>query len=172
MNPATWFLAGFCRIATMFDLTQELFSLVDCLTAAGVDHAVCGGLAVAMHGYPRATRDIDLMILPSSLESARKAVAALGYEIPGGIIPFAAGTPKAREVFRISRPLRDTLVTLDLLLVSPILEDVWNSCETIQLPERNIRVVSRRGLTTMKRLAGRLRDLADLEELGLLEEHT
>ena len=73
----------------MSELTNELFSLVDCLTAAGIDYAVCGGLAVALHGYPRATRDIDLLIDRNSLEPAKAAIESLGYIIPSGIIPFA-----------------------------------------------------------------------------------
>ncbi|MFO0998720.1 MAG: hypothetical protein U0936_00125 [Planctomycetaceae bacterium] len=154
----------------MSELTNELFSLVDCLTAAGIDYAVCGGLAVALHGYPRATRDIDLLIDRNSLESAKVAIESLGYIIPSGIIPFASGTPQAREVFRISRILNNELFTLDLLLVTPVLNDVWTSKEVLHLPDRKICVVSRTGLAKMKRLAGRLRDLADLEELGLLEE--
>lgn len=154
----------------MSELTNELFSLVDCLTAAGIDYAVCGGLAVALHGYPRATRDIDLLIDRNSLEPAKTAIESLGYIIPSGIIPFASGTPQAREVFRISRILNDELFTLDLLLVTPVLHEVWTSKEVLHLPDRKISVVSRTGLAKMKRLAGRLRDLADLEELGLLEE--
>ncbi len=154
----------------MSELTNELFSLVDCLTAAGIDYAVCGGLAVALHGYPRATRDIDLLIDRNSLEPAKAAIESLGYIIPSGIIPFASGTAQAREVFRVSRILNNELFTLDLLLVTPVLHDVWASKEVLHLPDRKICVVSRTGLAKMKQLAGRLRDLADLEELGLLEE--
>ncbi len=90
--------------------------------------------------------------------------------MPSGIIPFATGTPEAREVFRVSRRWREDLLTLDLMLVTPILEDVWASRLQMALPTRKIWVVSRLGLAKMKRLAGPMRDLADLEELGLLED--
>jgi len=135
-----------------------------------VEYAVCGGLAVAFHGYPRATWDIDLMIRRESLDAAQEAIASLGYTVPGGILPFAIGTSEYREVFRISRADGSELITLDLILVTPILEDVWADCVSMSLPDREIRVVSQQGLATMKRLAGRLRDLADLEELGLLDD--
>jgi hypothetical protein len=110
------------------------------------------------------------MIRRESLDAAQKAIGSLGYTIPGGILPFATGTPEYREVFRISRADASDLITLDLILVTPILEAVWAGCASMSLPDREIRVVSRQGLATMKRLAGRLRDLADLEELGLLDE--
>ncbi len=36
-------------------LVEELESLIDALDAAGVNYAVCGGLALAVHGHARAT---------------------------------------------------------------------------------------------------------------------
>lgn len=49
------------------DLQQELFTVLDALAATGIDHAVCGGFAVAIHGYPRLTRDIDVLIQEADL---------------------------------------------------------------------------------------------------------
>lgn len=46
------------------NLRDEFLGVLDALTGAGLDHAVCGGFAVAIHGYPRLTQDIDLLILP------------------------------------------------------------------------------------------------------------
>ena len=43
----------------MHTLTDELLELLARLTDAGIDYAVCGGLAMAVHGYPRATMDIE-----------------------------------------------------------------------------------------------------------------
>jgi hypothetical protein len=39
----------------MLDLYDEFASLIGALEAAGADYAVCGGLAMAIHGFPRAT---------------------------------------------------------------------------------------------------------------------
>ena len=44
------------------DLKQELFGVVGALSRADVPYALCGGMAVVLHGYPRLTRDIDLPI--------------------------------------------------------------------------------------------------------------
>ena len=87
------------------------------------------------------------------------------------MLPLALATQAIADMhFRVSRILNNELFTLDLLLVTPVLHEVWTSKEVLHLPDRKISVVSRTGLAKMKRLAGRLRDLADLEELGLLEE--
>jgi hypothetical protein len=42
----------------MVDLVGELNLIVNALEESGLDYALCGGIAVAIHGYPRATRDI------------------------------------------------------------------------------------------------------------------
>jgi hypothetical protein len=47
----------------MFDLYEEFKSIVSALERANIDYAVCGGLAIAVWGAPRATVDIDLLIL-------------------------------------------------------------------------------------------------------------
>ena len=53
-------------------LKDELLKIIDCLDQAGVDYGLCGGLAVVVHGYPRLTKDIDLLIRSESLEIAKE----------------------------------------------------------------------------------------------------
>lgn len=53
-------------------LYEELERVVLALDDAGVPHALCGGLAVAVHGHVRATKDIDLVILASDVERAKE----------------------------------------------------------------------------------------------------
>ena len=52
----------------MFDLYQELRKLIAALEEHQIDYALCGGLAMAVHDRPRATVDIDLLILSESLD--------------------------------------------------------------------------------------------------------
>jgi hypothetical protein len=60
-------------------------------------------------------------------------------------------------------------VTLDLIVVTPILRDVWNSRELVEVDSKAIKIVSRAGLIKMKRIAGRLQDLADIEALERIQ---
>ncbi len=46
----------------MLDLFDEFVALVDALEKARLPYAVCGGLAMAIHGLPRATIDVDLLV--------------------------------------------------------------------------------------------------------------
>jgi hypothetical protein len=60
-------------------------------------------------------------------------------------------------------------MTLDLRLVAPVFEPVWNDRETVSLGEIMIKVVSKKGLVTMKNVAGRPQDIADIDALRRLE---
>jgi len=56
---------------------NDLGELARALNEHGVEYAVIGGTAMMFHGFPRATRDIDLL-LPLSRENNKKLQAALG----------------------------------------------------------------------------------------------
>jgi hypothetical protein len=147
------------------DLHEELGRLVDTLSRRGIEYALCGGLAVAVHGYPRATKDIDLLVRPEDTERILAAIEPLGYFLDAGELPFDTGSPHARRVRRISKAEGPEILTLDLVLLPHWLTEVWESREDLEWEGRRITVVSREGLLEMKRVAGRPQDLADLDKL-------
>jgi hypothetical protein len=64
-------------------LYLEFDKIVRALTAARVNYAVAGGLAVGLHGYVRATEDMDFLIDEQNEQAAREIVRAIGY-VPSG----------------------------------------------------------------------------------------
>jgi len=148
----------------MLDLYVEFSKLVLRLHQEGVDFALCGGLAMAIYGKPRATIDIDLLIPSESLEAVLSAAADLGYNIRGRDLSFAAGAIEIRRVSKIDPDSGDVL-SLDLLLVTPEILAVWQSRTLANWEGGNLPVVSRKGLIKLKRLRGSGRDLEDIEEL-------
>lgn len=57
------------------DLYAELIAVIDLLNAEGIEYAVCGGIAVALHGYVRFTHDLDILVRSedtSRIAAARK----------------------------------------------------------------------------------------------------
>ncbi|OGL46353.1 MAG: hypothetical protein A2161_07735 [Candidatus Schekmanbacteria bacterium RBG_13_48_7] len=70
------------------NLIDELYTVVDCLERARIDYAICGSIAVIIHGYPRLTKDFDIMILSEDKEKVRKSMKEIGYDISSGIIPY------------------------------------------------------------------------------------
>lgn len=149
------------------DLVATLDAVVAALGDAAVPYALCGGLAVNLHGHVRATRDIDLLVERGDLGRARAALRPLGFTLDAGPIPFAIGTPRERELHRVSRVDQGVLTTVDLLVVTPVLAPAWASRVCARWRGHDIWAVSLEGLGQMKRLAARTQDIADLEALGL-----
>jgi len=137
---------------------------------AGIDYALCGGLAVAVHGHPCMRKDIDILIRPESLESAKAVLADIDYDLESGLFRFNPKTDQESQMYRVSRAEGNDLVTLDLMLVAPIFESVWNDRETVSLGEMMIKVVSKTGLITMKSVAARPQDIADIAALRRLDD--
>lgn len=152
------------------DLRAELSRIAAALAAAGIDYALCGGLAVAVHGYPRATRDLDFLVREDDLAPIVSILQDLGFTLPAGIIPFDVGKETERRIYRVSKAEGENLLTLDLILVTPVLKEVWSGRETYEVGGQELQVVSREGLAKMKRAAGRPQDVADLKQLGLDEK--
>lgn len=152
------------------DLYEELLGLIEVLSNSKIDYALCGGIAVAFYGYPRFTRDIDLLIQREKLDDVLALVKKRGFTIEAGVIPIVGKAKEKTEIFRISKVDGSDLLTLDLVLVSPGLEDVWDDREFFEWLGRKIVVVSREGLMKMKRISGRGQDLLDLKMLGMNED--
>jgi hypothetical protein len=145
----------------------ELEAVLDALDADGVPYALCGGLALGVHGHPRATADIDLLIVAEDLQRALAAVKRVGFDIPARQMIFGLRSGKRREVKRVSKldPQTNDLLPLDFLIVNDELIEVWTGRITVQAGPRKLTVVSRTGLATMKRIAGRGQDLVDVQKL-------
>src|SRR5438128_7949695 len=110
----------------MFDLYEELTSIVSAFDERGIDYAICGGLAMAVHGIPRATVDIDVIILDEQLEQAKSAARSLGYTVEAQPMRFARGAVEIRGISKIDLDT-GVVLSLYLLLVTPQIVDIWVS---------------------------------------------
>jgi hypothetical protein len=155
----------------VFDLYEEFKSIVSALEEHGVDYAVCGGLAMAVHGLPRATVDIDLLILGESLEDVRGLARTLGYTIEAFPMTFSHGAVEIRRVSKID-PETGIVLSLDMLLVTPEIIDVWQSRIELVWESGSLWVVSRRGLMALKSFRSSAQDLADIERLKEIENES
>lgn len=133
----------------------------------GVVHALAGGVAMAAHGFPRATKDLDLLIAHSDADIAGEALRALGFEAASGATGFVRYVrhplpelPELSEwadLLLARRPLG-----LELLRQAQAQPILWDG---IAIP-----VVPREGIILMKLLAhvndaSRLIDRADIRAL-------
>ena len=146
------------------DLVDEFRALLEGLERAGVDFAVCGGLAFAIHARPRATIDVDLLLPIEEVERAKQVAREQGYRIEAG--PFVV-RKDVIEIHRLSKPDPETgdLLSLDLLVVTQTLAPVWETRQRVGWEHGTVPVVSRAGLVTMKRLRASGQDLDDIRML-------
>jgi hypothetical protein len=152
------------------NLTDELKGLIAALQSAGVEFAVCGGMAMALHGHPRLTKDIDLLVLSADLPQVLAAVKQCGFAEDPGILTIGAAGPNACQIQRANKLQGEDHLILDLILVSPAFENVWEGRTRFEWQGQTLPVVSASGLAWMKRLAGRAQDLADIEALGFKKD--
>jgi hypothetical protein len=148
----------------MLDLYEELRSLVARLAEARLDFALCGGLAMAVHSRPRATVDIDLLVPPGSLEAVKAVVRDLGYRIEAQPMVLLAG---AVRIHRLSKPDPESedILSVDLLVVTPRLEEAWRTREHLVWEQGRLPVVSRSGLVLLKSLRNSGQDQDDIRRL-------
>jgi hypothetical protein len=147
------------------DLFDETMGLLAELERHGVPYAVAGALALAIHGVPRATTDIDLLVRRDDVEATLEVARARGFGVQALPMRFSDGL----EVRRSSKVDTTVMLTLDLLLVNENLEPVWASRERVATERGDVWVVSRQGLIEMKAWAGREQDLADIRRLRELD---
>jgi hypothetical protein len=149
----------------MLDILEELKTLVELLADRKIEYALCGGLAMAVHGRARSTVDIDLLILADSLNDVLILAKKLGYNIRGKDLSFAEGAIEIRQVSKIDSE-DGTLLSLDLLLVTPEIREVWESRVEGDWEGTQLSVVSREGLITLKQLRRSGVDMDDIRELS------
>lgn len=148
----------------MIDITNELQILISKLDEGRIEYALCGGLALAIYEKPRATADIDLLLLADYVDAVMEIARSLNYSIRGLDLSLAEGAIEIRRISKID-PESKFVLSLDLLLVTRHTQEVWESRVQAIWQQRPLTVVSRDGLIALKRLSGRPQDLADIAAL-------
>ena len=149
-------------------LFDELRVLVSALEEREIGYALVGALALAMHGAPRATTDIDVLVRPEDVDRVVEQTKAQGFRFEALPIRFSDGM-EVRRVTKIEAEDPFETLTIDLLLVNENLESVWESRRRLEADFGAMWVISRDALIRMKTWAGRDRDLADIRRLEELD---
>ncbi len=147
----------------MLDILEELKDVLASLHQDGIPYALCGGLAMAVHGYPRATVDIDILVLVEDQARVEKAAEVLGFTIHALPMHFRRGDVEIRRVSKVDDS--GELLSLDLLLVTEAVRGVWDGRQEMEWDFGKICVVSREGLIVLKSLRGSGLDQDDIKRL-------
>ncbi len=143
---------------------MELRALTAKLHAEEVPYALCGALALAVHGYPRATLDIDLLALNGSQERILECGRALGFGLNAAPMRFAGGTVRIDRLSK-TMPGEEDVLMLDVLSISPETEKEI-TVQTLDWEGVALRTVDRASLIRLKMLRGSAQDIADVEKLS------
>ena len=146
-------------------MNEKQISLLATFAAAKVEYAVVGGVAVNAHGYVRATHDLDVFIRPTE-ENARaafEALAVLGVPLEG-LEPGDLRDDEENLRFGPDEDHIDILASIGAM----VFDQVWRNRVETEVDGLAVPFISKADLIENKRQLGRLRDLADAEELELI----
>jgi 2-hydroxychromene-2-carboxylate isomerase len=145
------------------DLFDEMTRVSQALEAAGIEYAWCGAIALAIHGVPRATKDIDVLVQAADLERFREVARRCGFTVVALPMTFASS---GITMHRFTKLAEGTSLMLDAIVADDTLAAVWNDRTRLPYSEGSVSVVSRAGLVTLKLAAGRPQDLVDVQRLA------
>ena len=144
-------------------LSQDFKEFIESLNANGVRYLVVGGYAVALHGHPRYTKDMDIWV-EMSQENATKMVkaleqfgfASLGLKEADFLVPdqiIQLGYPPNRI------DILTTLSGVDFTLC-------YEARKMVKMEGVDVNFIDLENLKKNKLATGRHQDLADFENLG------
>ncbi len=144
-------------------MNSDFKDLLRLLSEEEVEYLVVGGYAVIYHSQPRFTKDLDIWLRPSTDNATRVLRAFQRFGLP--LMGDATEEDFANEGFQyaIGRPPS----MIDFLTSIPGLnfEECWNNRVIANETDLSVLFLSKKDLIEAKRAAGRLQDLADIEEL-------
>lgn len=143
-------------------LSPDMRDFVTLLLKHDVRFAVCGGFAVGVHGFIRATMDLDILVYPSE-ENARRISRVLeefGFGRAG--IPCSSFLSPGSVVTLGAQPNQIDILTS---MSTESADDVFADLQHVEAWGSRIPVVSRRALLRAKRESSRPKDRIDADEL-------
>jgi len=143
-------------------LNRDFVEMLSALSAEGAEYVVVGAYALAVHGVPRATGDLDILVRPSG-ENAPRVMAALRRFGAPLLDLKEEDLGKPGTVFQVGLPPSriDLLTSIDGVGFDEALESrAEREWEGLRIP-----FLGRDALLRNKKATGRIKDLADVEAL-------
>lgn len=148
-------------------LNEDYKDMLRALSDERVKFLLVGAYALAAHGYPRATMDIDVWVMPASenAESVLRAIRRFGAPLHN---LTKADLEREGTIFQIGvAPRRIDIITSASGLR---FEDAFARSTPIHIEGIEVRIPSIQDLIRNKRASGRTKDLADAEALEGMQD--
>jgi hypothetical protein len=149
---------------TLEGLNEDFRDLLVLLADASVEFVIVGAYALAFHGAPRASGDIDLFVRPSP-DNARRvfdALARFGAPLTAAGVT-ADDFTQPGTVYQVGLPPRRIDVLTEISGVT--FDEAWASRVTAEVEGRTVAFIGRDALVRNKEASGRLKDAADVARL-------
>jgi hypothetical protein len=147
----------------MGKLPKDLREFIELLNSHEVRYLIVGGYAVAYHGYPRMTGDIDFF-LEVSEENAAKLEAVLSDFGFGGLGLTAQDFLEPGKIIQLGHPPNRIDLLTSISGVS--FAEAWEDRVADELDGLPVNFIGRQALLTNKAASGRPKDRADLDSLS------
>lgn len=149
------------------ELPDDFRDMLTCLCDAGAQFVVVGGYAVAFHGHPRATKDLDVLVRVDAENAHRVYQALADFGAPIDAFDIKVDDFVAYDgVLQIGvPPLRIDILT-SIAGVSYVM--AIGSAPRLEVEGRQVPVIGFDALIANKLAAGREQDLADVAALEAL----
>ena len=143
-------------------LNQDFKEFIQSLNDNGVRYLVVGGYAVALHGYPRYTKGMDVWV-EMTAENASKVIKALDQFGFGSLDLKESDFTEPDQIIQLGYPPR----RIDILTTLPGVEflECFSSHVSVEIEGVSINFINLENLKKNKKATGRHQDLADLENL-------
>ena len=144
-------------------MLNRLQSVFKSFQSHDVRYVIIGGIAAVLHGVPRATFDLDILIEATETNVARllQALREAGFG--------TADLVDVQGILENEITIFNDRVRIDVLTTAPGLtfEAAWERCETMDYQGQKFRVASRQDVIASKRAVGRPKDLEDIRILDI-----
>lgn len=140
-------------------MNRDFIDMLSALCEAGVEFLVVGAHALAVHGAPRATGDLDIWVKPTPENAARVLQALARFGAPLGDLTIDDLT-RPDTVFQIGLPPS----RIDILpgITGLTFAGAWPGRLDVTIGALTVPVIGRSDFITNKRATGRPKDLSDL----------
>ncbi len=144
------------------DLAPDFDEFCALLTAREVEFVIVGAHALAFHGAPRFTGDLDVLVRPTE-ENGRRVLEAISE------FGFPTAPLTAADIVGGTKVIEMGVAPVQIHVMSQIdgvtWDEVWASREAGPFGPRTVAFIGRDAFLRNKRAAGRPKDLADVEAL-------
>ena len=143
-------------------MNHDFVEMLSALSAAGARFLIVGAHALAAHGAPRATGDLDIWVQPTRQNAGRVLAALQAFGAP--LFDLTEADLCAHDtVFQIGLPPS----RIDILSgISGVdFDAAWPRRIDVHIADLHVGVIGREDFIANKRAAGRPKDLLDLQLL-------